>query len=478
MSSLRNILRRCALNASILGNIPLQIQCASTFNPVYSAYPTSMSRQSYSSDANDAPNADPVQKYILEMIYSIKSPPNVAEDKKAAKGPIFEKNLNLRKYYINIRGLSRETTPESLREFYSQFGEIAYYAIVFPGESHEFGSVAFTSREAMDHALNSLPHCIDGKATKKVRPGVPGRNQLTLQLVNLSPKTTNESLKAFYSKFGPLNNCWIKPGITDAGYVTFVNHKDMHRALDAQPHVIDGSEVFLKYVTYDLDLEIMYIPEGITEEELIAFYSKYGQLRDCRLLKGRTGISHAFVSYSALHEVNRAMDDRPHIIGGKCLQIKFIGKGHNSHVSLVVGSIPKNVTEETLREEFSKYGKPVYWKLERNVHFNQSGLHGIVSYRTISGFSGFPETINHGLSNLCRRDRYQSLRLIKRKRNPSTDWTVMTRPNPGFPEAINPEPLKIRWLSRYFIVDHTRSEELLLMSEERLENNVIVKGKD
>ncbi|KAI1694902.1 RNA recognition motif domain-containing protein [Ditylenchus destructor] len=386
MSSLRNILQRCARNASILGDIPLQIQCASTFNPVYSAYPSSMSRQSYSSDANGAPNADPVQKYILEMmnskksqlniakdqeasksftpdsaqkthfgqIYSIKSPPNVAEDKKAAKAPTFNKNLNLRKYYINIRGLSRETTPESLREFYSQFGEIAYYAIVFPGESHEFGSVAFTSREA---------------------------------LVNLSPKTTNESLKEFYSKFGPLNNCWIKPGITDAGYVTFVNHKDMHRALDAQPHVIDGSEVFLKYVTYDLDLEIMCIPEGITEEELIEFYSKYGQLRDCRVLKGRTGISHAFVSYSALHEVNRAMDDRPHIVGGKCLQIKFIGKGHDSHVSLLVGSLPENVTEETLREEFSKYGKPVFWKVERNVHFNQSGPYGIVSYGSSRGTS-------------------------------------------------------------------------------------------
>ncbi|KAI1699576.1 RNA recognition motif domain-containing protein [Ditylenchus destructor] len=401
MLAVRAILQGCARNASILGGIPRQIQCASNFNPIYSES-TYISRLAYSSDANEASNNDSVQKYILEMMNPKKSPTNLAECPKTSKTPTFNKNLNFRKYYISVNGLSKETTPESLREFYSQFGEIAYCTIVFPGEPNQFGSVAFTSEEAFYRALDSVPHCIDGKHIERVRPASLGKKQLTLQVLNLAPETTPESLQTFYSRFGSLTDCWIKQGTTakvgQLAHVTFAYQKDMHRALDAQPHVIDGSEVFLKYATFDLDLRISDIPEFITDEELITFYSKYGQLRECRVLKGRTGLSHAFVSYSAISEVNRAMADRPHIIGGKPMKISFLGLAHNSDLfSLFVGSLPENATEESLREEFSKFGKPVFWKLENDGGFNQSRVYGIVSYGTeeeaIKALNSGPHTI-------------------------------------------------------------------------------------
>ncbi|KAI1708587.1 RNA recognition motif domain-containing protein [Ditylenchus destructor] len=399
MSLLRNILQRCARKASlnsILGGTPHRIQ--STFNPIYS-HANCISRQAYSGIANESSEnvTHSAQKSSFGQNDAMTAPPNVAE---ASKAPIFDKNLNLRKYYINIFDLSQEITSESLREFYSQFGEIAVCKIVFPGEPKQFGNVAFLKEEAMDRALNSLPHCIDGKETKKVQLAMLGRKQLTLKVTNLSPNTSTKSLKEFYSKFGLLNGCKIKKENTDIGQigeVTFSKNKDLHRALDAQPHVIDGSEVFLKYATHELDFWINEVPEGVSEEDLIAFYSKYGQLRECQLSKGKTGIFHAYVSLSAIDEFNRAMEDRPHIINGKPLKIQFLGKGYSRPVSLFVGSLPENVTEETLREVFSQYGKPVFWELKNDGQFNQSGPYGIVSYGTeqeaLNALNSGPHTI-------------------------------------------------------------------------------------
>ncbi|KAI1702988.1 RNA recognition motif domain-containing protein [Ditylenchus destructor] len=86
----------------------------------------------------------------------------------------------------------------------------------------------------------------------------------------------------------------------------------------------------------------------------------------------------------AVVDVNRAVDDSPHIINGnplrenETLRVNLCGRSINA--ALFVGSLPENVTEETLREEFSKYGKPVYWELRNDGKFDQSGPYGIVTY--------------------------------------------------------------------------------------------------
>ncbi|KAI1699067.1 RNA recognition motif domain-containing protein [Ditylenchus destructor] len=102
------------------------------------------------------------------------------------------------------------------------------------------------------------------------------------------------------------------------------------------------------------------------------------------------------VKESPFAKVNRAMNDRPHLIGGKPLQIGFIGQGEDK-VSLFIGSLPENVTGETLREEFSKYGKPIFWKVENDGRFNQSGAYGIVSYgseeEALKALNSGPHTI-------------------------------------------------------------------------------------
>ncbi|KAI1699577.1 RNA recognition motif domain-containing protein [Ditylenchus destructor] len=440
MSAIRNILQRCVRNASILGHPQLRLKHSGSFCPIYSD-PTYISRKAYSNTVNEAAEnathsaqespfgkADPMTSLPNDILDdqkiektpdSMTSQPNdILDDQRAALVPSSSKNLNLRKYFINIRDLSKETTPESLREFYSQFGEIASCDVILQGKSKQFGSVAFTSKEA---AMNSLPHCIDGKEIKVI-PTMLSKKHLTLQVLDLAPETTTESLKTFYSTFGSLKSWRINKRATGIGQVVgeviFSTQKDMHSALDAQPHVIDGSEVFLQYSTFDLDLWILKMPEGVTEESLHAFYSKYGQLRACRLREGLHGLTHGYVSYSALDEVNRAMDDRPHIIGGKPLQIRFISQGEDK-VSLFVGSLPENVTEETLREEFSKYGKPVFWEVQNDGRFDQSGAYGIVSYATeeeaLKALNSGPHTIEGTVVENDERKATEMTSLSKEK---------------------------------------------------------------
>ncbi|KAI1703246.1 hypothetical protein Ddc_16630 [Ditylenchus destructor] len=67
---------------------------------------------------------------------------------------------------------------------------------------------------------------------------------------------------------------------------------------------------------------------------------------------------------SAIDEINRAMDDL-HIVNGKPMHIRFITRSHFAPVSLD-RSLPGNVTEETLGQEFFKYGKSIYRELKND----------------------------------------------------------------------------------------------------------------
>ncbi|KAI1703247.1 RNA recognition motif domain-containing protein [Ditylenchus destructor] len=195
---------------------------------------------------------------------------------------------------------------------------------------------------------------------------------------------------------------------------------DINRAMDDQPHVIDGS------YSRSVSLFVGSLPENVTEETLRNEFSKYGKpvfwklQNDGQFNQSRT---YGLVSYGTVHStfdfsmkkkkitdqcvaqiIQRAMDDRPHIIGGKPLKIKFLGKGHKTPVSLFVGSLPENVTEETLRNEFSKYGKPIFWELENDGGLNQSGPYGIVSYSSeqeaLNVLNSGPHTIEGSVVNI------------------------------------------------------------------------------
>ncbi|KAI1700442.1 RNA recognition motif domain-containing protein [Ditylenchus destructor] len=162
---------------------------------------------------------------------------------------------DIRKRQIIVRGLSEETSPLSLRKFYSQFGEIALCRIAREEKNVSLGYayIVFDSEEAVDLALNSLPHRIqDLEITEVEGTPVPPDLECTLEVRDLSLKTTNESLENFYSQFGELTRCEVKGEKSKAnkggqvvryGIVEFVKKKSRSRAMSKRPHVIDGKEI-------------------------------------------------------------------------------------------------------------------------------------------------------------------------------------------------------------------------------------------
>ncbi|KAI1701189.1 RNA recognition motif domain-containing protein [Ditylenchus destructor] len=298
------------------------------------------------------------------------------------------KNENL----IVIHRLPEEISQTTLRNFYSQFGDVWRCTIV-RNKSRRYAFVGFYSEEAVTRALNSLPHCIDGNEITDVkRAGVRDR-KLTLRVLDLSPQTTEESLRTFYSKFGKLTRCDIRSSgnVKDVatgkscstGYIAYESKEELDRALEAEPHIIDGSEVFLQYLTNDFDLWIDGVPEGLTEDSLCDFFSKYGELRDCRIFSSTPGINHATVCYTSLDEVNRALAARPHIINGKLLKTKSANRAKKATFSIFVGSLPENATEKSVFDEFSKFGNLVYWEMKNDERLSKSGPYAVVTYGTL-----------------------------------------------------------------------------------------------
>ncbi|KAI1703166.1 RNA recognition motif domain-containing protein [Ditylenchus destructor] len=222
------------------------------------------------------------------------------------------------KYRIFVGGLLTETSGATLHKHFSQFGDIFDCSIVRKENnlSRGFGYVTYKSQESVDRALNSQPHSIDNKEVY-VNQAYSRQRELTLFIGNLSPKTTDESLREHFSKYGQLTECEVKTDRQTGqsrgfGYVAFASQEELNRALNEQTHMIDDVEVKLGNRSSELDLMVNSLPRNIGEESLkkllLDLFSGYGQVRDCRLIKNSAGGITAFVSMSSRDEVDRVME--------------------------------------------------------------------------------------------------------------------------------------------------------------------------
>ncbi|XP_044505217.1 heterogeneous nuclear ribonucleoprotein 1 [Mangifera indica] len=117
-------------------------------------------------------------------------------------------------------------------------------------------------------------------------------------------------------------------------------------------------------------------------------FGKYGDITDSVIMKDRyTGQPRGFgfITYADPSVVDKVIDDT-HIINGKQVEIKrTIPKGSGQSIDfktkkIFVGGIPSSVTEDELKNFFSKYGKILEHQIIRDHETNRSRGFGFVIF--------------------------------------------------------------------------------------------------
>uniref|UniRef100_A0A8C3BIA6 RRM domain-containing protein n=1 Tax=Cairina moschata TaxID=8855 RepID=A0A8C3BIA6_CAIMO len=161
----------------------------------------------------------------------------------------------LRKLFIG--GLSFETTDESLRSHFEQWGTLTDCVVMRDPNtkrSRGFGFVTYSSVEEVDAAMNARPHKVDGRVVEpkravsredSQRPGA----HLTVKKIfvgGIKEDTEEHHLRDYFGQYGKIEVIEI---MTDRGsgkkrgfaFVTFDDHDSVDKIVSKHPKRSPGS---------------------------------------------------------------------------------------------------------------------------------------------------------------------------------------------------------------------------------------------
>ncbi|KAM4689288.1 heterogeneous nuclear ribonucleoproteins A2/B1 isoform 2-T3 [Discoglossus pictus] len=155
-----------------------------------------------------------------------------------------------------IGGLSFETTEESLRKYYEQWGKLTDCVVMrdpASKRSRGFGFVTFSSMNEVDAAMSARPHSIDGRVVEPKRAvareesAKPGAHVTVKKLFvgGIKEDTDEHHLRDYFEEYGKIESIEI---ITDKqtgkkrgfGFVTFDDHDPVDKIVLQKYHVING----------------------------------------------------------------------------------------------------------------------------------------------------------------------------------------------------------------------------------------------
>lgn len=165
-----------------------------------------------------------------------------------------------------IGGMSWQTTEDSMRSYFSRFGDVEESIVMKDRESGNprgFGFVTFKDPSCVDQVLKSKPHVLDDKAVD-VKPCAPKdvqqkRNQDDQQFTSthkifiggLPRDITEEQVKDFFQTYGSISEVSFAISKEDGknkgfGFITFDDPNAAAAAVQQHYHDLNGKKVEAK----------------------------------------------------------------------------------------------------------------------------------------------------------------------------------------------------------------------------------------
>jgi RNA recognition motif-containing protein len=174
-----------------------------------------------------------------------------------------------------IGGLSWQTTPESIREYFSSFGDLAEVMVMkdpATRRSRGFGFITFSEPEAVEKVMKYPVHQLDGKIVepkvavpRKTNPKLVMRTK-KIFVGGLSATTSLEDIRAYFEQFSHVQDAMLAyDKITNRhrgfGFVTFDNEDVVDKICEIHFHEINGKMVESK--------------KALPKEPRLSYYSSY-----------------------------------------------------------------------------------------------------------------------------------------------------------------------------------------------------------
>merc|ERR1719242_1856252 len=157
-----------------------------------------------------------------------------------------------------VGGLSWQTTPDKLRDYFGQFGTVTDVLVMkdpVTQRSRGFGFITFSSPEAVDRVLSVPSHSLDGKKIdpKHATPKSKSKANKTKKIFvgGVSQETSADEVKAYFNQFGKVEEAVMLMDQQTKrhrgfGFVTFENEDVVDRVCEIHFHTIKNKKVECK----------------------------------------------------------------------------------------------------------------------------------------------------------------------------------------------------------------------------------------